>query len=77
MFELGKCLLEFIFFLYISFSLCQSVDEKLKLLLEDTESYVQAVDSEQRHDSNVFDRFADTPDILKFMQQSGVKCVQE
>ncbi|RUS88516.1 hypothetical protein EGW08_003692 [Elysia chlorotica] len=58
-------------------NLCHSVDEKLRLLLEDTESYVQAAESEPRQDSDVFDRFADTPDILKFMQQSGVKCVQE
>ena len=59
------------------FSLCHNVDEKLKLLLEDTELYVQAEEPEQRQDTGVFDRFADTQDILKFMQQSGIKCVQE
>lgn len=58
-------------------NLCHSVDEKLKLLLEDTESYVEAEESDQKKKAEVFDRFSDTPDILKFMQQSAVKCVQE
>ncbi|GFO41000.1 conserved oligomeric Golgi complex subunit 1, partial [Plakobranchus ocellatus] len=58
-------------------NLCQSVDEKLKLLLEDAEAYVEGGDSEHRKGEGAFDRFADTPDILKCLQISSTKCVQE
>ncbi|XP_059174642.1 conserved oligomeric Golgi complex subunit 1-like [Physella acuta] len=56
-------------------SLCQSVDEKLKILLEDTESFV--LEGEEKQEEGAFNRFADTSDILKYMQGSCVKCVQE
>lgn len=56
-------------------SLCQSVDEKLKILLEDTESFV--LEGEEKQEEGAFNRYADTSDILKYMQGSCVKCVQE
>jgi len=56
-------------------NLCHSVDEKLKVLLEDTETYVVGESSETSH--GAFNRHADTAELLKYMQASCVKCVQE
>ncbi|XP_012934565.1 conserved oligomeric Golgi complex subunit 1 isoform X1 [Aplysia californica] len=58
-------------------NLCHSVDEKLKVLLEDTETYVLGGNNEDVKEQGAFNRFADTADILKYMQGSCVKCVQE
>ncbi|CAG5116585.1 unnamed protein product, partial [Candidula unifasciata] len=59
-------------------NLCRSVDDKLKVLLEDMETYVQ--EEETKKDKQVdgaFHRFSDTAEILKYMQGACVKCVQE
>jgi len=53
------------------------VDEKLKVLLEDTETYVLGGNNEEVKEQGAFNRFSDTAEILKYMQGSCVKCVQE
>ncbi|KAH9518338.1 Golgi transport complex subunit 1 [Bulinus truncatus] len=59
-------------------NLCHSVDDKLKILLEDTEMYVLEVETEDNlKEPGTFNRYADTPDILKYLQVSCVKCIQE
>ncbi|CAL1527327.1 unnamed protein product [Lymnaea stagnalis] len=59
-------------------NLCHSVDEKLKVLLEDSESYVMEGEADDAaKDEGAFQRYGDTADVLKYMQVSCVKCVQE
>ncbi|KAK7465202.1 hypothetical protein BaRGS_00037631 [Batillaria attramentaria] len=61
-------------------SLCQSMDGKLKSLLEDCQLYLRpAKDSTptQGSDSGPFERYADTTIILQFCQVACSKCVQE
>ncbi|KAI8792747.1 conserved oligomeric Golgi complex subunit 1 [Biomphalaria glabrata] len=58
-------------------NLCHTVDDKLKVLLEDTETYIMEGDTEDIKQQGVFNRYADTCDILKYLQVSCVKCVQE
>lgn len=63
-----------------SLSLCHSVDDKLKMLLEDMETYVQEEEEDakqEKREQGAFHRFSDTADILKFMQGCCVRCVQE
>uniref|UniRef100_A0A0B7AVT7 Conserved oligomeric Golgi complex subunit 1 n=1 Tax=Arion vulgaris TaxID=1028688 RepID=A0A0B7AVT7_9EUPU len=60
------------------FNLCYSIDEKMKGLLEDVETYVQEEETKKdKTDQGAFHRFSDTADILKYMQGACVKCVQE
>lgn len=64
--------------LFCCCSLCRSVDDKLKVLLEDIQTYVQEDESKtDKQDQGAFHRFSDTAEVLKYMQGACVKCVQE
>ncbi|KAL8616686.1 hypothetical protein ACOMHN_031668 [Nucella lapillus] len=61
-------------------SLCQSMEVKLKALLEDNQSYLQPSGdgtTAQSADTGPFDRFAKTPDILLFCQVACSKALVE
>ena len=61
-------------------SLCQSMDAKLKLLLEDNESYLhpsKEAATTQTGEAEPFDRYASSADILHFCQTASSKALTE
>ena len=61
-------------------SICQSVDNKLKLLLEDNEPYLhppKEAATRQTSESQPFDRYDSTAHILQFCQTACSKALTE
>ncbi|XP_041368193.1 conserved oligomeric Golgi complex subunit 1-like [Gigantopelta aegis] len=59
-------------------SLCRTIDDRLKTLLEDNEGYIQPPEKGDNPDmTNPFNRFGDAATILAFVQTSCGKCIQE
>ena len=56
-------------------SLCRGVDQKLKLLLDDANHYIQPQTSVTDTGDGPFDRFADKKQITDFLQSECEKCV--
>ena len=56
-------------------SLCRGVDQKLKLLLDDANHYIQPQTSVADTGDGPFDRFADKKQITDFLQSECEKCV--
>ncbi|XP_025076664.1 conserved oligomeric Golgi complex subunit 1-like [Pomacea canaliculata] len=59
--------------------LCQSVDGKLKAMLEDNQLYVQPSEDTSKEPSTAgpFDRYSDAQDILRFCQDASASCIQQ
>lgn len=60
-------------------SLCQSVDGKLKAMLEDNQLYVQPSEDTSKEPSAAgpFDRYSDAQDVLRFCQDASASCIQQ